>query len=51
MINHPGFLSYDKNSDGTTVSNFANNFATILGLSSDQVEHNSAQENVEYIFI
>ncbi|CAF0802734.1 unnamed protein product [Rotaria sordida] len=41
--NRPNYLSLnsnknDENSNQLTVSNFANNFATILGLSSDQTE-------------
>ncbi len=53
--NRPDYLSLtsnknDENSGRLTVSNFANNLQTLLGLSSDQVDKRLSKKNI-WIFI
>jgi len=53
--NRPDYLSLasnnnDETSDRITVSDFTNNLATLLGLSSDQVEKKFLEENVKFLF-
>jgi hypothetical protein len=49
--NQPDYLSLISKQDSKpiTISNFADNFATILGLSSDQVEANFHEKKVFYL--
>jgi hypothetical protein len=49
--NRPDYLSLtsnknDENSGRLTVSNFANNLQTLLGLSSDQVDKRLSKKNI-----